>query len=276
MSQPKEYVLGTGNDELARLALHHRVWADVAAAAWKRAGVGPGSKVLDLGCGPGYASFDLSQLVTSSGDICAVDESQSFLNYLSTQARAQGLNQIRTQLGDAQKLSESFPSGEKFDAIYIRWVLTWLPYPEKALNEIRKMLKPGGKVIIHDYFNWKAMTIAPRSPGVDAMIKAAVESFIENKGDPDIAARLPAMLRESGFELKHFDSFSRVARGGGRDSTVHWVLNWWRTYGPKLVQQGRLSESDFALAMKDLDSLEKNEDQFFYCPPVFEFIAESK
>lgn len=108
------------------------------------------------------------------------------------------------------------------------------------------------------------------------MIKAAVESFIENKGDPDIAARLPAMLRESGFELKHFDSFSRVARGGGRDSTVHWVLNWWRTYGPKLVQQGRLSESDFALAMKDLDSLEKNEDQFFYCPPVFEFIAESK
>lgn len=274
-SSQKEYILGTGDDELARLGLQHRVWADAASAAWKRSGIGPGSRVLDVGCGPGYASMDLAQLVTRTGLVLGVDESPGFVDFLNSRARGLEISQLQARVADAQKLSESFSPEEKFDAIYCRWVLMWLPHPEKALSEMRKVLKPGGKVIIHDYFNWKAMTLAPRSKGIDALIQAAVSSFLESKGDPDIAARLPAMLREAGFQLKHFDSFSRIARGGGKDSTVHWVLNWWRVYGPKMHQQGRLSKEYFELAMSDLDALEKNEEMFFFCPPVFEFIAEA-
>ena len=47
----KEYVLGTGQDELDRLALQHRLWSDAAHAAWRWAGLRLGARALDLGAG---------------------------------------------------------------------------------------------------------------------------------------------------------------------------------------------------------------------------------
>src|SRR2546427_1403905 len=64
----QEYVLGTNRDELVRLGLQHQLWARYAADAWERAGFGPGKKLLDIGCGPGYASLDLAARVGTRGD----------------------------------------------------------------------------------------------------------------------------------------------------------------------------------------------------------------
>jgi len=100
-----------------------------------------------------------------------------------------------------------------------------------------------------------------------------VDSFIERKGDVDIAARLPNLLKMAGFKIVHFDVHQRVARGGGVDSTLAWPLSWWRTYGPKLVQSGRLTHSEFEEAKSALDVLEHDPERFFFCPPLFEFIA---
>jgi ubiquinone/menaquinone biosynthesis C-methylase UbiE len=277
MSSPrKEYVLGTDADELSRLGLQHRIWADAAVAAWKRAGIGPGSRVMDVGCGPGYATFDLAQMVTESGHILAIDESQGFVEFLNSQAKARGVPQIQASVGDAHNLADVVGRHSEaglYDAIYCRWVLCWLKDPAHALAGMCAALKPGGRVIIHDYFNWRAMTMAPRSRAVDKMILAAVDSFDERDADLDISARLPAMLRAAGFTENHFEVYQRVARGGGGDSTLAWPLSWWRTYGPKLVKMNKLSPEDMAQAEKDLDELERNPDQFFFCPPLFEFIA---
>jgi len=55
----ENYVLGTHEDEAFRLGLQHSLWTEHAHAIWKRAGIGFGAKVLDAGCGPGFATFDL-------------------------------------------------------------------------------------------------------------------------------------------------------------------------------------------------------------------------
>ena len=114
---------------------------------------------------------------------------------------------------------------------------------------------------------------APRSSAVEKMVLAAVSSFEDRNADIDIAAKLPSMLHASGFEVLHFDVHQRVARGGGLDSTLAWPLTWWRTYGPKLVQLGKLSKQDCNDAMDDLDDLENNPDRFFVCPALYEIIA---
>jgi ubiquinone/menaquinone biosynthesis C-methylase UbiE len=271
-----EYVLGTDADELSRLGLQHRIWADAAVAAWKRAGIGPGSRVMDVGCGPGYATFDLAQMVTESGHILAIDESPSFIDFLNSQAKARGVPQIQACVGDAHKLADvvaCHSNGGLYDAIYCRWVLCWLKEPARALAGMCAALKADGRIIIHDYFNWRAMTMAPRSDAVEKMVLAAVDSFGERNADLDISARLPALLRASGFTENHFEVYQRVARGGGSDATLAWPLSWWRTYGPKLVKMQRLSPQDLSQALQDLDELERNPDQFFLCPPLFEFIA---
>ena len=56
MTQQTPYVLGTGDDELQRLSLQHRLWADAAHAAFRRAGITIAQRVLDVGCGPGFAA----------------------------------------------------------------------------------------------------------------------------------------------------------------------------------------------------------------------------
>ncbi|MEQ1634790.1 MAG: SAM-dependent methyltransferase, partial [Planctomycetota bacterium] len=65
----REYVLGTGSDELTRLSQQHRLWSNTAHEAWLAARIAPGHRVLDVGCGPGYAAFDLASLVTARGAV---------------------------------------------------------------------------------------------------------------------------------------------------------------------------------------------------------------
>ena len=58
MSPERDYVLGTHDEESARLLLQHRVWRPRALDAWRRAGFTVGQTLLDLGCGPGHAAVD--------------------------------------------------------------------------------------------------------------------------------------------------------------------------------------------------------------------------
>lgn len=58
-----DYVLGTDEGEIERLGLQHRVWRERMLGAFRRAGIAPGMRVVDVGAGPGYASLDLAGIV---------------------------------------------------------------------------------------------------------------------------------------------------------------------------------------------------------------------
>ena len=72
----RDYVLGTHDDEIVRLGLQHRVWRARTHDAWRRAGFTIGQTLLDVGCGPGYASLDLAELVGPTGRVVAIDRSR--------------------------------------------------------------------------------------------------------------------------------------------------------------------------------------------------------
>jgi len=94
--QERDYLLGTHDEELARLALQHRVWRPRALDAWRRAGFTVGQTLIDVGCGPGYASLDLAEMVGPSGRIVAIDRSRRFLDALEAARRGRGLDHIET------------------------------------------------------------------------------------------------------------------------------------------------------------------------------------
>ena len=77
MANEKDYVLGTHDEEVARLGLQHRVWRPVASDCWRRAGITIGSRVLDVGSGPGYATIDLAEIVGPTGEVLGVERSAS-------------------------------------------------------------------------------------------------------------------------------------------------------------------------------------------------------
>lgn len=269
--RPDPYVLGTGRDELERLALQHRLWSDAAHAAWRLGGITAGQRVLDIGCGPGFAALELAQLVGHRGLVVGVDESAGFIEHLAAQAEARGLTQVRGVVGDVQRLATAVGDAASFDLTWSRWVLCFVPEPAAVVAGVATLLRPGGRWIVHDYFDYASMTTAPRRASHDRVVAATVRSFKARGGDPDVCGRLPRMLVDSGFEVAHIAVHHRVARRG--DTMLQWPLTWWRTYAPKLVAMGELRQEECDELLADLAEIEHSSVDFIQCPPVYEILA---
>src|SRR5713101_4525670 len=95
MTMERDYVLGTHDEELARLGLQHEVWRAVVLDCWQRAGITTGSRVLDVGAGPGYATIDLAEIVGPTGEVIALERSSKFANAIKEAIRARSLRNVK-------------------------------------------------------------------------------------------------------------------------------------------------------------------------------------
>jgi ubiquinone/menaquinone biosynthesis C-methylase UbiE len=280
-SDAGEYVLGTGSDEGVRLGLQHRLWSAAAHQLWERAGLQPGQTVMDLGCGPGHASVDMAQIVGPTGRVIAIDESATFLKQLRDHAESRRLSNIERVLGDVQSLDECIqdgagPDGQgTIDMAYARWVFCFLGEPEGVIRGLRRMLRPGGRIAIQDYFNYeRCLTLAPRREAFTKVINAVGASWRSRGGDTDVMAKLPDMLIRHGFEVAHLDVVQKIARPG---STMwHWPNSFWRTFVPKLVESGFITAEDQVAFAKVWEDASKDPSSFIQLPPVFELVAVKK
>ena len=89
-----DYVLGTHDAEIERLGLQHRVWRDTMLAAWRRAGIRDGMRVIDVGAGPGYATLELAELVGAAGAVLAVERSPRYVSRLRAACAERGMAQV--------------------------------------------------------------------------------------------------------------------------------------------------------------------------------------
>ncbi|MFO0838884.1 MAG: methyltransferase domain-containing protein [Phycisphaerae bacterium] len=268
MSQSPEYVLGTHDDEVTRLGLQHQLWAAYTAALWERAGFQPGSRLLDVGCGPGHAAFDLAQLVGPGGQVVAIDESPRFVEALRVQCRQRGLSQVDARVVDAQRLD--LPAGS-MDGAYCRWVLCWLRDAQAVIDGVARALRVGGVFAIQDYFNYRSLTLAPRSPELERVVQAVLAAWKMRGGDDDLAARLPAMLTRSGLRVREIHPVLRVARPG--EPLWHWPTTFFNNFVPSLVKTGYLSQSEADAFFAEWRRRTEDANTFFCTPPVFEVIA---
>lgn len=270
-SQP--YVLGTGNDEMFRLGLQHRLWSAAAHELWEKARVQPGMTVVDVGSGPGHASLDLAQIVGPMGRVIAVDESAAFLKQLHDLSVARKLPNIERVLGDVQNLGECIEAGHgTVDVAYARWVFCFLPEPESVIEGLRPLLKTGGRVAVQDYFNYeRSMTLAPRREAFTKVVQATAASWRSRGGDTDVMSKLPAMLERNGFQVDYINVIQRMARPG--EQMWHWPQSFFEVFMPKLVQAGFIEEADRVAALASWREASNNPSSFVLLPPVFELIA---
>lgn len=283
MTQPAEYVLGTGQDETARLGLQHRLWSWAAHRLWERAGIRPGLHVLDAGCGPGHAAMDMAQIVGHTGRVVGLDESAGFLKELGDEAKARKLTNVERVLGDVQDMSAALPGRQAtFDLAYLRWVLCFVSRPEEVIRGLANLVKPGGRVAIQDYFNYEfSIKVAPRIPAFERVVEAIGRSWRARGGNPDIMADIPGLLLKHGFAIRSLDVVQRVARApaafpqpfGGGDSMWHWPDTFFRTFTPKLVPTGFLTQAEADAGLAAWDHACQDPAAFCLMPSVFEIVA---
>lgn len=104
----------------------------------------PGERLLELGPGPGHFTFAMAQRVGERGSVVAFDLQQQMLDALGATASRRGVHNLELRQGDATSLPYEDAS---FDGAFLVTVLGEIPDQEKALRELRRVLRPGGRVV---------------------------------------------------------------------------------------------------------------------------------
>jgi ubiquinone/menaquinone biosynthesis C-methylase UbiE len=267
MKEQNEYILGTDVIELHRLGVQHQVWAGEAQHGWKLAGFNAGQSLLDLGCGPGFCTKELAYITGKEGKVLGIDKSEHFIRYLTEVTRLYNLNieGIAADFND-MKLGEN-----SLDGMFCRWALAWLPNPGEILDKVYTALKPGGRMVIHEYYDWSTHQIEPQLPGLATAIRASLQSFKDSEGEIDIGRYLPKMLTELGMEITSLRLMQKLATPG--EFNWQWPKTFYHSYFPRLEEVGYLTKKEVTAALEDLQVLEKDPSATLSCPMMIEVIA---
>lgn len=191
------YAFGTfqNNDaELDRLVAQATVAWPIESALLRRHGVADRRRILDLACGPGAVTRGIAGLAPQA-QIVGVDLNPLLLERAELDRDAADLDRIRFVEADCRRLPFADAS---FDFVYARFLFQHLRDPDTALREIRRVLAPGGRILIVDVDD-RDLRTEPTLPAFDAFTGAAADAQAAAGGDRRIGRRLPDMLRTAGF-----------------------------------------------------------------------------
>ena len=105
----------------------------------------PGERLLEIGPGTGYYSLDLAQWTGPDGTLEIFDIQQEMLDHTLRRAGEAGLANINATNGDAQQLPFA---DDSVDAVILTTVLGEIPDQRRALAEVARVLRPGGRLVV--------------------------------------------------------------------------------------------------------------------------------
>jgi SAM-dependent methyltransferase len=268
-----EYVLGTHDAERDRLARQHALWAGEVLRAWRNAGIGLGSRVLDLGCGPGVAVEALLDQVGPTGHVAGLELSPEFAAQAHARATARGRPDADIRTFDL--MSGPLPADlhGAFDAVWCRWVAMFVRDPAMLARAAADALCPGGSAVFHEYVDYRTYSLCPHGPRTAEFVERAMKSYAQHGGDANVARRLPALLAAAGLRVTSMRPVARAARPD--DPLWHWPAGFVRTYAPRLVALGLGDDAWLESLLAELDSAERGEPDgaFLVTPTVLEIVA---
>jgi len=105
------------------------------------AGLEPGKKVLEVGCGPGFFTIPASRIVGEEGSVCALDISPLAVERVRRKIEKEGATNVETILADA---TQTGLPAQSFDLIFVFGLARPVGDMESVLIELRRLLKPSG------------------------------------------------------------------------------------------------------------------------------------
>ncbi|MBW4649842.1 MAG: methyltransferase domain-containing protein [Kastovskya adunca ATA6-11-RM4] len=154
----------------------------------------PGMKLLDCGCGSGTITLGFAKIIAPSTAI-GTDIESSQVGLAWENAQSQGISNVEFREGSVYELPFS---DRAFDAAFSHAVFEHLQSPLKALQELFRVLKPGGVLGLRSP-DWGGFLIAPSNPELDRAITYYKLLQEKNGGNPYVGRHLRALLREAGF-----------------------------------------------------------------------------
>jgi SAM-dependent methyltransferase len=269
VNKERDYVLGTNDEEIQRLGLQHRVWRSVMLDCWKRAGITAGSKVIDVGAGPGYATIDLAEIVSPDGAVTAVERSGKFLEAMRRTCGERGLTNV--DIHEIDLMSDALP-GENHDFSWCRWVASFVSNPAVLVKKVAGTLRAGGRAIFHEYGHYQTWEFSPRFPEQEEFKKHIIESWLETGGKTDVALDLPPLLSSNGLTIQWVKPL--IFCVSPRDYMWQWPAAFMQTGTARLQELGRFDQAFTDRLLDGFAKMEANPDALMVTPVVLEIVAQ--
>ena len=154
-------------------------------------GAVPGERIVDVGCGPGFFCVELAEEVGESGIVLGLDTSAAMLAL----AKRRCAGRANVELREAEATHLPVEDGS-FDAALCVQVLEYVPDATAALADMRRVLRPGGRVVVWDV-DWRTVSWHSGDP---ARMRRVLEAWDAHLTHPFLPRTLAPRMRDAGFE----------------------------------------------------------------------------
>jgi SAM-dependent methyltransferase len=206
--QNQPYILGHADSELNRLIKQAHFFGDLTAHVLQLAGLKPGMRVLDIGCGAGDVSFLAASLVGPKGMVIGVDKAPDAIALAAQRATSARLTNMQFLNGDLQELELEEP----VDALVGRFVLMYFSDPAALLRRLARFVKPGGIVAFHE-MDMYAARAEPTIELFETTLGRITQAFTRAGIDINTCLRLSWVFQEAGLPAPQMLHSARVESG---------------------------------------------------------------
>jgi SAM-dependent methyltransferase len=207
-----EYPLGHDPAEVERLLRQSSIYREHSEHILRLAGLGPGMRVLDVGCGPGDLSMLAARLVGPSGAVLGVDASPAAVEVAGARCAAAGLANVSFTRAVLPAVEVDAP----VHAVIGRLILMHLDDPVDAVRRLATLLRSGGLVVFQE-FTVAAMRTVPESPLYNRLRDWVAQALRAAGRDPDFGLRLADVVRRAGLGTPRMTYAAPIGLGGERE-----------------------------------------------------------
>src|SRR5438876_12243643 len=190
-----EYVLGASASERERLAQQADVFNPLTERIFRQAGIQPGMRVLDVGCGTGDVSLLVQRLVEKDGSVLGVDRPAASLATAQSRATRMRIHNISFLESDFRYLD---PKHGVFDAVVGRLVLMYQSDPADAVRLVAQKVRPGGVIAFHELAATTGMAHPPL-PLREQVARWVTETFRRSGAETLMGIRLYSTFEAAGL-----------------------------------------------------------------------------
>jgi SAM-dependent methyltransferase len=226
------YVLGHADVEVRRLLLQGRLYNDYTEHALRLAGLRPGMRVLDVGCGPGDVSCIAARLVGPTGTVLGVDAAPEMIELAGARAAEQGLSAVHFK----QAVIDTITVEKPVDAVVGRLILMHLPDPAATLRRLSAFVRPGG-VIAFSENDITGTRSTPDMPLFRQVTSGIVRAFESMGLSPKFGTTLHTIFADAGLGAPHMTLGTPIGTAADTDLLAY-AAEVWRLVYPIARQNG--------------------------------------
>src|SRR5581483_6777653 len=252
----ERYVLATGDEGAYRLQIVQSVHGPDTEAFLRRAGLAPGMRVADIGCGVGILACWLAEQVGPEGEVVGVDYSAEQIVKARETAQAADVTNVRFVNAGADATGLEWAA---FDLVFSRFMLMHVQRPEAAIVEMRALLKPGGILAIEDG-DFTSPFCYPPSAAFDRCFELYRQLGARHGEDFVIGPKLYSMARAAGLQDVQVALAQPVCVRGDAKRLPEWTL---AECAPALTAEGLATQAEIDELVAEMAALAADENSLF-------------